>query len=62
MAPMPTERYGHICGLVTYSENGPEVVAAGGISTVSYEYLNIVEIYSVLTNSWREGIIKIWLK
>ena len=49
MTPMPTSRYGHSCGLIT----GPAIVAAGGLDYGSY--LDSVEIYSVDTDSWREG-------
>ena len=48
MTPMPTSRNGHSCGLIT----GPAIVAAGGYYG---SYLDSVEIYSVDTDSWREG-------
>ena len=50
MAPMPTLREGHSCGLVQDPLNGPEVIVAGG-SYMPYT----VDIYSIDTDSWREG-------
>ena len=50
MTPMPTSRYGHSCGLIT----GPAIVAAGGRDS-GLSYLDSVDIYSVDTDSWREG-------
>ena len=55
MAPMPKNRYDHSCGLVTHPELGPELVVAGG---VSFGYSDTVDIYTVNTDSWREGNIQ----
>ena len=54
MAPMPTPRYGHACGLVTDALRGPEVVVAGGVDNLG-DYVDTVDIYSINTDSWREG-------
>ena len=51
---MPTERWGHSCGLVSDPERGPEVIVFGGYHYD--EYLDSVDIYSIGTNSWRAGI------
>ena len=56
MASMPRKREGHSCGLVTNSVQGPEIVAAGGYNG---GYLDTVDIYTVYTESWREGDIKL---
>ena len=53
MAPMPTTRYDHSCGLVTNPVIGPELVVAGGYSFI--EYSDTVDIYAVNTDSWRTG-------
>ena len=55
MAPMPRSRYVHSCGLVHHPEFGPEIVAAGGYDGSSGVYLDSVDIYTVNTDSWREG-------
>ena len=52
LAPMPTSRYDHSCGLVANPDFGPEIVVAGGYNGV---YLDTVDIYTVSMNSWREG-------
>ena len=55
MAPMPfygSDRENHACGLVKDPERGPEVVIAGGTAVV---FTDSVDIYSVDTDSWREG-------
>ena len=49
MTPMPTPRDGHSCGHVQDAINGPEVIVAGGHD------LSTVDIYSIDTDSWREG-------
>ena len=56
MAPMPTGRYGHSCGLVNHPERGPEIIVAGGTDSYSADSYAVVEIYTVNTNSWRRGI------
>ena len=53
MAAMPRERYGHSCGLVVDDVRGPEIIVMGGISVDNY--LDSVDIYTVNTDSWREG-------
>ena len=54
LAPMPTSRYDHSCGLVNNPDSGPEIIVAGGYDGV---YLDTVDIYTVSTDSWREGNI-----
>ena len=51
---MPNSRTGgHSCGLVQDPLRGPEVIVVGG---EYYEmYLDDVDIYSVDTDTWREG-------
>ena len=53
---MPNPRTGgHSCGLVQDPLRGPEVVVVGGMY---YEaYLDDVDIYTVDTDTWREGAI-----
>ena len=46
----------HSCGLVMHPDNGPEIVVAGGYNGRS---LSIVDIYTVDTDSWRKGNVKI---
>ena len=53
MTPMPTERSGHSCGLVTNPDQGAEIVVAGGYG--SGDYLDSVDIYTINTDSWRAG-------
>ena len=53
---MPTNRQNHMCGLVKDPEGSPEIVAAGGYNG---GYLDTVDIYTVYTESWREGDIKL---
>ena len=53
MAAMPRERRDHSCGLVEDPILGPEIVVMGGDS--SSGYLDTVDIYTVNTDSWREG-------
>ena len=52
---MPTNRQNHMCGLVKDPEGSPEIVAAGGY--FNDNYLSAVDIYTVNTDSWREGNI-----
>ena len=52
MSPMPVERWGHFCGLVS-TEQGPEVVVSGGYSYP--DFVDSVHIYNVDTDTWREG-------
>ena len=52
MTPMPRARYDHSCGLVAHPQLGPEVVVAGGYSL---GYSDTVDIYTVNTDSWRQG-------
>ena len=52
MATMPRNRYGHSCGLVVDPVRGPEVIVMGGYSS---DYLDTVDIYTVNSDSWREG-------
>ena len=54
MAAMPRERESHSCGLVVDPVLGPEIVVMGGYS-FSSGYLDTVDIYTVNTDSWREG-------
>ena len=56
MAPMPTSRYDHSCGLVTHPELGHELVVAGGYS---FRYSDTVDIYTVNADSWREGRVQL---
>ena len=58
MAPMPTNRYDHSCGLVTHPVFGPEIVVAGGYSYPN-GYSDTVDIYTINEDSWREGNILI---
>ena len=51
MTSMPTSRNGHSCGLVQDPIYGPEVIVAGGNNGV----VGTVDIYSIGTDSWREG-------
>ena len=54
---MPTHRWGHSCGLVQDPVNGPEVIVAGGRDLArDGVYWDTVDIYSIDTDSWREGI------
>ena len=55
MTPMPREREFHSCGLVTNPEQGPEIVVAGGYGGGD---LDTVDIYTINTDSWREGNLK----
>ena len=55
MAKMPTGRFSPSCGLVIHPDHGPELVVAGG-SNSSPEFLDTVDIYTVNTDSWREGM------
>ena len=52
MSPMPVERWGHFCGLVS-TEQGPEVIVSGGYSYP--DFVDSVHIYNVDTDTWREG-------
>ncbi len=57
---MPTGRTDHYCGVVMRSDNRClEVVVAGGRDYINGAYLDVVEIYDVGTDSWREGIIRL---
>ena len=52
MAAMPRGRTGHSCGLVVDPVRGPEIIVMGG----NYNgFLDTVDIYTVNTDSWREG-------
>ena len=55
MAPMPIDRTGHSCGLVMDPISGPEIVVMGGYHGAAGGYLDSVDIYTVNTDSWREG-------
>ena len=56
MAAMPRDRYSHSCGLVADPIRGPEIIVMGGYSGGgSDDYLDTVDIYTVNTDSWREG-------
>ena len=62
MAPMPVDRHDHSCGLVIDPERGPEIVIAGGEGSegdagvgTGVGFYSRVDIYTVNTNSWREG-------
>ena len=54
MAKMPTGRISPSCGLVIHPDLGPELVVAGG--ALSGEVFDTVDIYTVNTDSWREGM------
>ena len=56
MTPMPRQRERHSCGLVTNPEQGPEIVVAGGYDD---DQLDTVDIYTISTDSWRAGNLKI---
>ena len=58
MTAMPRERQHHSCGLVTNPEQGPEIVVAGGYGYGVDGYLDTVDIYTINTDSWREGNLK----
>ena len=58
MTSMPTGRYYHSCGLITKLDQGPEIVVAGGFD-VGYGYTDTVDIYTIVTDSWREGDLTI---
>ena len=51
---MPTSRQDHACGLNTDTDDGPKIVVSGGLDS-SLVYLDTVDIYTVNTDSWREG-------
>ena len=55
MTDMPRPREDHMCGLVMHPEHGPEIVVAGGYGG---GYLDTVDIYTINTDSWREGNLK----
>ena len=57
MTSMPNPRAFHSCGLVANSEQGPEIVVAGGYDDGFY--LDTVDIYVLDTNSWREGNLRL---
>ena len=54
---MPRKRKRHSCGLIIDPEIGPEIVAAGGYDSEESEVLDTVDIYTVNTDSWRQGNI-----
>ena len=54
---MPRQRERHSCGLVTNPEQGPEIVVAGGYDSGG-SHLDAVDIYTINTDSWREGNLK----
>lgn len=56
MVQMPRSRQDHSCGLVIDPERGPEIVVAGGFDYPESE-LDTVDIYTVSTDTWREGNI-----
>lgn len=51
---MPRKRKRHSCGLIIDPEIGPEIVSAGGYDS---KLLDTVDIYTVNTDSWRQGNI-----
>ena len=53
MAAMPRDREGHSCGLVVDPILGPQIIVMGGYS--GGRYSDTVDIYTVNTDSWREG-------
>ena len=60
MTPMPAERRETACGLVVNPERGSEVVVSGGNDkdwspSKDPNYYNDVFIYTIDTDSWREG-------
>ena len=59
MAKMPRPgRINPSCGLVIHPDRGPELVVAGGVfDGISDEILDTVDIYTVNTDSWREGML-----
>ena len=59
MAKMPRPgRINPSCGLVIHPDRGPElVVAGGGAGGGAGEILDTVDIYTVNTDSWREGML-----
>ena len=50
---MPRKRTGHSCGLVIDPISGPEIIVMGGYFLG--DTLDAVDIYTVNTDSWREG-------
>ena len=54
MKQMPRDRRDHSCGLIMDPENGPEIVVAGG-QHLDISPMDTVDIYTVNTDSWREG-------
>ena len=52
---MPRARFDHSCGLVVDPIRGPEILVMGGRTDVPGEYTDTVDIYTVNTDSWREG-------
>ena len=50
--PVGRGRVGHSCGLVVDPDRGPEIIVMGGNSP---GLSDTVDIYTVNTNSWREG-------
>ena len=58
MADMPRKRIGHRCGLVIDPISGPEIIVMGGYDVEHDDtggVLDNVDIYTVNTDSWREG-------
>ena len=55
MAAMPRDRKDHSCGLVVDPSRGPEIIVMGGSSGSGNS--DTVDIYTVNTDSWREGNI-----
>ena len=52
---MPRKRTGHSCGLVIDPISGPEIIVMGGYHGASGGYIDSVDIYTVNTDSWRQG-------
>ena len=52
MAALPRDRYRHSCGLVVNPVLGPEIIVMGGFTSPARDN---VDIYTVNTDSWREG-------
>ena len=55
MTAMPRDRSRHSCGLVVDPVCGPEIIVMGGYSQGTGGISDTVDIYTVNTDSWREG-------
>ena len=53
MSAMPRDRFAHSCGLVVDPARGPEIIVMGGYYSDGIS--DTVDIYTVNTDSWREG-------